>query len=128
MLETLHLQHVVHLLGGQRALQLLPAQQLRLDLVKRLLLAWWRGRDILLCKAAGEPKGPRPVSNPLRGCFGVRNIDPRLERLSSGLVARLDGRPVLLTRLRAVFRERLSALAVAAAEARRDLHVHVPCA
>eukprot|EP00964_Phaeocystis_antarctica_P079138 scaffold49270_cov30-Phaeocystis_antarctica.AAC.1 len=39
MLEALHLEHVVDLLGRERALQLLAAQQLSLNLVKRLLLA-----------------------------------------------------------------------------------------
>eukprot|EP00964_Phaeocystis_antarctica_P160878 scaffold132824_cov30-Phaeocystis_antarctica.AAC.1 len=39
VLEALHLEHVVDLLGRERALQLLAAQQLGLNLIERLLLA-----------------------------------------------------------------------------------------
>merc|ERR1719201_1089272 len=39
VLEALHLEHMVDLLGCESPLQLLPAQQLRLDLVERLALA-----------------------------------------------------------------------------------------
>merc|ERR1719247_1354967 len=57
VLEPLHLEDVVDLLGRQRALQLLAAQQLRLDLVEALRLVRRRKRLRALAVAAAKAGG-----------------------------------------------------------------------
>mmetsp|Transcript_39975 Transcript_39975/g.132236 ORF Transcript_39975/g.132236 Transcript_39975/m.132236 type:complete len:249 (+) Transcript_39975:200-946(+) len=57
VLEVLHLEDVVHLLGRERALELLPLQDLRLDLLQRLGLVGLGVRLRALAVAAAEAGG-----------------------------------------------------------------------
>eukprot|EP00965_Chrysotila_dentata_P229925 6197485-Pleurochrysis_carterae.AAC.2 len=52
--EALHLEDMVHLLGRERTLQLLPSKELRLDLLERLGLAVLGVRLGALAVAAAE--------------------------------------------------------------------------
>lgn len=56
-LHPLHLEHVVHLLGRERALQLLPLEDLPLDVVERLGAARRRVRLGALAVAAAVAGG-----------------------------------------------------------------------
>ena len=57
MLQSLHLEDVVHLLGGERALELLASEELSLDLLERLGLVGLGVRLGALAIAAAEAGG-----------------------------------------------------------------------